>query len=60
MTRLVAASGLLFIEAAAHAYCAGTWAAPSLWSTVVPALLATSPAICRTADAWFRAMTECG
>jgi len=60
MTRLVAASGMLVIEAAAHAYCAGTWAEPGLWSTIVPGLLATGPAICRTADEWFRALTECG
>jgi hypothetical protein len=60
MTRLVAAGGLLIIEAAAHAFCAGTAAQPSLWNIIVPALLATSPAIYRTADAWFRALTECG
>jgi hypothetical protein len=59
MTRLVAASGLLVIEAAAHAFLAGTQAEPSLWSVVVPALLGAGPAICRTADAWFRALTEC-
>ena len=60
MTRLVAASGLLVIEAAAHALCAGTQAEPGLWTVVLPALVATGPAICRTADEWFRALTECG
>ena len=60
MTRLVTASGLLVIEAAAHAFCAGTQAEPGLWSTVLPALLGAGPAICRTADEWFRALTECG
>jgi len=60
MTRLVAASGLLVIEAAAHAFCAGTWCEPGLWGVVVPGLLATGPTICRTADEWFRALTECG
>ena len=65
MTRLVAASGLLVIEAAAHAFCAGTfstgnWSEPGLWSVIVPGLLGAGPAICRTADDWFRALTECG
>ena len=60
MTRLVAASGLLVIEAAVHAFCAGTAAEPGLWSVVLPGLLGTAPAICRTADEWFRALTECG
>ena len=65
MTRLVAASGLLVIEAAAHAFCAGTfctgaWAEPNLWGVVLPALLCTGPAIYRTADDCFRTLTECG
>jgi hypothetical protein len=60
MTRLVAASGLLVIEAAAHALYAGTWSESGLWGAVVPGLLAASPTICRTADEWFRALTECG
>lgn len=60
MTRLVAASGLLVIEAAAHAFCAGTQPEAGMWSIVVPAMLTTGPAIYRTADVWFRALTECG
>jgi hypothetical protein len=60
MTRLVAASGLLVIEAAAHAFFAGSWAEPGLWSVIVPGLLGTGPAIYRIADEWFRALTECG
>lgn len=60
MTRLLAASGLIVIEAAAHAYCAGTWVDPCLWSAVLPGLLGAGPTICRTADEWFRALTECG
>jgi len=60
MTRLVFASGMLVVEAAAHVFCAGSWAEPSLWGTIVPGLLATGPTICRTADEWFRALTECG
>ncbi len=60
MTRLVIASGMLVIEAAAHAFYAGSWAEPGLWGTVVPGLVATGPSIYRTADEWFRALTECG
>jgi hypothetical protein len=65
MTRLVATIGLLVIEAGAHAFCAGTFSTgnlsePSLWSVVVPTLLGAGPSICRTADEWFRALTECG
>jgi hypothetical protein len=56
----VAASGLLVIEAAAHALCAGSWTEPGLWSVIVPGLLGAGPAICRTADEWFRTLTECG
>jgi hypothetical protein len=63
MTRLVAASGLLVIEVAAHAFCAGTLCSesltePGLWSVVVLGLLGTGPAIYRTADEWFRALSE--
>ena len=60
MTRLVAVIGLIVIEAAAHAFCAGTQAELGLWSVVVPTLLGAGPVICRTADEWFHALTECG
>jgi len=58
MIRLVAASGVLMVEAAAHALWAGTQAEPGFLNLVLPALVGVGPAIHKTADEWFRRLTE--
>lgn len=58
MNRLVVASGLLVFEAATHAVYAGTYAQISLCGIVLPALVGAGPAVYRTANEWFRILTE--
>jgi hypothetical protein len=58
MHRLVVASGLLVIEAATHAAYAGAHAKIGLIGIVLPALVGASPSVYRTANEWFRILTE--
>ena len=59
MFRLLVASGLCVLEAATHLAYAGTHTKLGLAGVVLPALVATMPAICRTANEWFQVLTEC-
>jgi len=58
MHRLIVAGGLLVIEAATHAAYAGTHAKLGLCGIILPALIGASPAAYRTANEWFRILTE--
>jgi len=58
MNRLFVASGLLVLEAATHVVYAGTHEKVGLCSIVLPALVGATPAVYRTANEWFRILTE--
>jgi hypothetical protein len=60
MNRLVVAGGLLLVEAATHAAYAGAHAKIGLCGILLPTLLGASPAVYRTANEWFRILTEGG
>lgn len=59
MFRLFVASGLCVLEAATHLAYAGTHTKLGLAGVVLPAVVATMPAIYRTANEWFCILTEC-
>jgi hypothetical protein len=58
MARLVAVTGLIAAQAAAHVACVASHQETVSLVTLLPALFGGATAVFRIADDWFQALTE--